>query len=119
MQSYTVQLLHSQIELHFCASILHFFAGLSQCYTAADCTGEEVAAADQQDCCVGTNDGLSYNDGSTCNRCIGMYVVHDVQNWHENNSPASQFMDLKTLCMMLTKMRHLTQYFDSLQGDQM
>ena len=51
-----------------------FFAGLSQCYTVADCTGEEVAAADQRDCCVGTNDGLSYNDGTTCNRCIGMLV---------------------------------------------
>ena len=45
-----------------------------RCFTAANCTGEEVAAADQRDCCVGTNDGLSYNNGSTCNRCIGMLV---------------------------------------------
>ena len=72
------QLYRSTVQLAnrtaFCASVLYFFAGLSQCYTVANCTGEEVAAADQRDCCVGTNDGLSYNDGSTCNRCIGMLV---------------------------------------------
>ena len=68
----TVQLANPAAFL--CEHFLLYFAGLSQCYTAADCTGEEVAAADQRDCCVGTNDGLAYNDGSTCNRCVGLLV---------------------------------------------
>ena len=43
----------------------------SQCFTSTDCTGSQVTAVDQQTCCVETSDGLSYNDGSTCNICIG------------------------------------------------
>ena len=32
-------------------------------------------AADQRACCVGTDDGLSFNNGTTCTLCIGMSVV--------------------------------------------
>ena len=46
--------------------------GLSQCYTGTDCTGSVVSASNQRDCCVGTNDGLYYRDGSTCSICVGM-----------------------------------------------
>ena len=32
-------------------------------------------AADQRACCVGTDDGLSFNNDTTCTLCIGMSVV--------------------------------------------
>ena len=55
--------------------------GNCQCYTDTVCTGDTIDVteaglpiADQADCCVGTNAGLSYNDGSSCNLCIGMSV---------------------------------------------
>ncbi|CAI8047950.1 hypothetical protein GBAR_LOCUS26509, partial [Geodia barretti] len=34
------------------------------------CTGGLVVAADHRACCVGTDDGLSFNDGTTCTLCI-------------------------------------------------
>ena len=48
----------------------------SQCFISTDCTGSQVTAVDQQICCVETSDGLSYNDGSTCNLCIGTGSVN-------------------------------------------
>ena len=48
----------------------------SQCFTSTDCTGSQVTAVDQRTCCVETSDGLSYNDGSTCNICIGTGSVN-------------------------------------------
>ena len=45
---------------------------VSQCFTSTGCTGDQVPAVSQRECCVGTNTGLSYNDGRTCNVCIGM-----------------------------------------------
>ena len=47
--------------------------GSSQCYTVSACAGTAIAATDQRGCCVGTDNGLSYNDGTTCNMCIGIY----------------------------------------------
>ena len=47
--------------------------GFSQCFSSTNCTGAQVAAVDQRDCCVGTDDGLSYRDNATCNLCVGMY----------------------------------------------
>ena len=49
--------------------------GWSQCYGNTDCTGDIVVGtvADQRACCVGTNDGLSFSDGSSCNFCIGVF----------------------------------------------
>ena len=46
--------------------------GFSQCFTNAGCTGDQVPAVSQRECCVETNTGLSYNDGGTCSMCIGM-----------------------------------------------
>ena len=48
-----------------------FSAGIFRCYTHTDCTGTVIEASNQRDCCVGTNDGLSYGDGDTCNPCTG------------------------------------------------
>ena len=45
--------------------------GFSQCFTGTNCTGGEVVALDGRDCCVGTDDGLSFSDGSNCTLCIG------------------------------------------------
>ncbi|CAI8008867.1 hypothetical protein GBAR_LOCUS6036 [Geodia barretti] len=44
--------------------------GFSQCFTNTNCTGGLVVAADQRACCVGTDDGLSFNDGTTCTLCV-------------------------------------------------
>ena len=50
--------------------------GSSQCFTNSDCTGTAIAATDQRGCCVGTDNGLSFNDESSCNLCIGIsYTV--------------------------------------------
>ena len=46
--------------------------GFSQCFTGSNCTGDQVPAVSQKDCCVGTNTGLSYNDTWGCTVCIGM-----------------------------------------------
>ena len=46
--------------------------GFSQCFISADCTGDQVPAGSEIECCVGTNTGLSYNDGGTCTECIGI-----------------------------------------------
>ena len=46
--------------------------GFSQCFDSTGCTGSLVGAVDQRDCCVGTNDGLSYNDGLNCTNCTGI-----------------------------------------------
>ena len=45
--------------------------GFSQCFTGTNCTGGEVVALDKRDCCLGTDDGLSFSDGSNCSLCIG------------------------------------------------
>ena len=45
---------------------------VSQCFTGTDCTGDQVPASSQRECCVGTDAGLSYNDRGTCTVCIGM-----------------------------------------------
>ena len=43
----------------------------SRCFTGNDCTGYQVPAGNQRECCVETNTGLSYYDGGTCTVCIG------------------------------------------------
>ena len=53
-------------------SIFCWFAGACQCFSNADCTGDQIPATDQRACCVDTNNGLSYNSGGTCTVCIGM-----------------------------------------------
>ena len=50
--------------------------GFSQCYSDTACSGNLVPAANQRECCAGTNEGLSHSAGGTCNLCIGMYVVY-------------------------------------------
>ena len=50
--------------------------GFSQCYSDTACSGSLVPADNQRDCCAGTDEGLSYSNGGTCNLCIGMSVVY-------------------------------------------
>ena len=49
--------------------------GFTQCFTNTNCTGDEVVALDKRDCCVGTDDGLSFSDGSNCSLCIGICII--------------------------------------------
>ena len=46
----------------------------SQCFTNTDCTGSLVPAANQRECCAGTDEGFSYNNGGTCNLTIGLSI---------------------------------------------
>ena len=57
--------------------------GFSQCFTGTDCTDDQVPAANKRECCIGTNDGLSYNDRGTCTECIGN--VTNVCNYRTPN----------------------------------
>ena len=43
------------------------------CYSNPYCTGARITAgsASAKDCCVGTNDGLSYRTPGNCRKCIG------------------------------------------------
>ena len=58
---------------------LSLTAGVSQvCYSQPGCEGDIVTAPGPtaRDCCVGTDDGMSYLDDSvncTVLQCIGMY----------------------------------------------
>ena len=60
---------------------LLFFStgGLSQCYTDTNCTGETVPANSQRECCVETDEGLSFFDtnGLLCAVCIGKYLSYN------------------------------------------
>ena len=49
--------------------------GFSQFYSDTACSGSLVPADNQRECCAGTDEGLSYNNGGTCTMCIGMSVV--------------------------------------------
>ena len=70
-----IYLLKMEAVLHLLLFLLLTGQGFSQCFTDTNCTGRVVVAADQRACCVGTDDGLSFNDGTTCTLCIGMSVV--------------------------------------------
>ena len=43
------------------------------CFSNPDCTGAQITAgsASARDCCVGTDDGLSYSTPGNCRQCIG------------------------------------------------
>ena len=64
------------IRRGFCTLMLFnlLTADLPQCFSNRNCTGAVVDAADQRDCCVGTDDGLSYHNGTNCHLCIGMLL---------------------------------------------
>ena len=49
--------------------------GFSQCYSDTACSGSLVPAANQRECCAGTDEGLAYNAGGTCSLCIGMLYI--------------------------------------------
>ena len=67
---------------NFFSILLYLATRVSECYTNADCTGNQVAVTNQRQCCVWTNDGLSYSDGSSCMVCRG-------RSWCENNGVLS------------------------------
>ncbi|CAI8015468.1 hypothetical protein GBAR_LOCUS9583, partial [Geodia barretti] len=54
----------------FFAAVLLAGQGYSQCFSSTDCSGTEVTANDERDCCVGTDDGRSYQLGTSCTTCI-------------------------------------------------
>lgn len=43
----------------------------SECYTSSSCSGSTVRASSAKDCCVGTDEGLSFFDGVNCRACTG------------------------------------------------
>ena len=54
--------------------------GFSQCYNDTACSGSLVPADNQRECCAGTDEGLAYNAGGTCNLCIGM-LYQTIGRW--------------------------------------
>ena len=52
--------------LHWFLILLLTRGSSSQCFTNTDCTGGIILASDEQVCCVETNGGMSFNDGSNC-----------------------------------------------------
>ena len=63
------------VSLSFLFLLLLAGEGFSQCYSDTVCSGSLVPAANQRECCAGTDEGLSYSSGGTCSLCIGMSVV--------------------------------------------
>ena len=43
------------------------------CFSNSDCTGALITAGSPRDCCVGTDDGLSYGTPGNCRECIGKH----------------------------------------------
>ena len=94
----------------------YLLTGNCQCYTDTVCAGDTINVTEaglqiavQADCCVGTNAGLSYNGGSSCNLCIGMSVRY--LQWV---TALFQFMGLRKLHMMWWRMNGWTQCFNSM-----
>ena len=75
LQGTAIYLWKMEAVLHLLLLLLLTGQGFSQCFSSTNCTGGLVVAADQRACCVGTDDGLSFNNGTSCNLCIGMSVV--------------------------------------------
>ncbi|CAI8047959.1 hypothetical protein GBAR_LOCUS26511, partial [Geodia barretti] len=79
-------------------AVLHLFLlllltgqGFSQCFTNTDCTGGLVEAADQRACCVGTDDGLSFNNGTTCTLCVVHGFLHTEYDVEEDERLDTRF----------------------------
>ena len=45
--------------------------GFSQCYTGTGCTGSVVPAANQEECCTDTDNGMAFMDAGICTQCTG------------------------------------------------
>ena len=45
--------------------------GFSLCYITTNCTGSTITAGSQRECCVDTEDGLSFSSDGNCSPCIG------------------------------------------------
>ena len=83
--------------------------GFSQCYNDTACSGSLVPADNQRECCAGTDEGLSYSAGGTCNLCIGMLYIAVA-----SNRIFVQFMGLLKLSMMWMRMLDWTLTSDSM-----
>ena len=42
------------------------------CYSSTTCSGDIIPAKSERECCVGTDNGLSFSSGGVCIRCIGV-----------------------------------------------
>ena len=42
------------------------------CYSSTTCSGDVIPASSERECCIGTDDGLSFSSGGVCIRCIGV-----------------------------------------------
>ena len=46
------------------------------CFSNPYCTGDQITAGSARDCCVITDDGLSYGAPGDCRECIGEHNKH-------------------------------------------
>ena len=86
--------------------------GFPQCYSDTACSGSLVPAANQRECCAGTDEGLAYSSGGTCNLCIGM--LYNIHLAVASNRIFVQFMGLLKLCMIWMRILDWTLTSDSM-----
>ena len=63
--------------------LFDFFAGSAhECYYLPDCQGESFPVENARECCVGTEDGVSYSHDSDCTirQCIGKKIYSRFQH---------------------------------------
>ena len=70
----------------------------SQCYTGTSCSGSIVTAASARECCVDTENGLSYSSNAECTPCIGEVLL--IHNVFEPLKDSFQFMGLQDQILM-------------------
>ena len=85
--------------------------GFSQCYNDTACSGSLVPADNQRECCAGTDEGLAYSAGGTCNLCIGMLYIDLAV---ASNRIFVQFMGFLKLCMIWMRVIDWTLTSDSM-----
>ena len=58
--------------------LFDFFSGSAhECYYLPDCQGESFPVENARECCVGTEDGVSYSQDGDCTirQCIGNKII--------------------------------------------
>ena len=61
------------------------------CYSSTSCSGDIIPATSERECCVGTDNGLSFSSGGVCIRCIGVLLSFSLYNYHSLTTFCSLF----------------------------
>ena len=50
---------------------LSFAGDAVMCYNSPNCTGPNTVTVNPKECCVGTDESVSYSDKENCGQCVG------------------------------------------------